>query len=237
MEILADYHTHTIYSHGKGTIEDNVKVAIEKNIKTIGISDHGYKHIAYGVKYDSIAKMREEIDKLNEKYKEIEILLGMECNILDDKGNIDLDDKIEGMLDYTMAGYHFGSKPTCIKSALDHAFNYLKFKNWCKDYNTNAVVNAIKNNNLFIVTHPGDKGDVYIEEVAKAAISKNTFLEINSHHGYLNVDQLNKIKNTGVEFVIGSDAHRPEHIGNFEKAIKIAEEAKLDFNLIKNIKI
>ena len=25
MEILADYHTHTIYSHGKGTIEDNVK--------------------------------------------------------------------------------------------------------------------------------------------------------------------------------------------------------------------
>lgn len=71
MEILADYHTHTIYSHGKGTIEDNVKVAIEKNIKTIGISDHGYKHIAYGVKYDSIAKMREEIDKLNENIKKL----------------------------------------------------------------------------------------------------------------------------------------------------------------------
>ena len=30
MEILADYHTHTVYSHGKGTIEDNVKVAISK---------------------------------------------------------------------------------------------------------------------------------------------------------------------------------------------------------------
>ena len=33
MEILADYHTHTVYSHGKGSIEDNVKVAISKGIK------------------------------------------------------------------------------------------------------------------------------------------------------------------------------------------------------------
>ena len=48
MEILADYHTHTVYSHGKGSIEDNVKVAISKGIKTIGISDHGYKNVAYG---------------------------------------------------------------------------------------------------------------------------------------------------------------------------------------------
>ena len=45
MKILADYHTHTIYSHGKGTIEDNVKVAILKGIETIGISDHGYGHL------------------------------------------------------------------------------------------------------------------------------------------------------------------------------------------------
>ena len=81
MEILADYHTHTVYSHGKGSIEDNVKVAISKGIKKIGISDHGYKNVAYGVKIDDFEKMREEIDILNEKYKnQIEILLGVECN-------------------------------------------------------------------------------------------------------------------------------------------------------------
>ena len=59
MEILADYHTHTVYSHGKGSIEDNVKVAISKGIKKIGISDHGYKNVAYGVKIDDFEKMRE----------------------------------------------------------------------------------------------------------------------------------------------------------------------------------
>ena len=107
MEILADYHTHTVYSHGKGTIEDNVKVAISKGIKTIGISDHGYKNIAYGVKIDDFKKMREEVDILNEKYKDqIKILLGVECNILDNKGNIDLTENIAQYFDYVMAGYH-----------------------------------------------------------------------------------------------------------------------------------
>ena len=86
MNILADYHTHTIYSHGRGTIEDNVVEAIKKGIKTIGISDHGYKHLGFGIKLKDLMKMREEVDLLNDKYKDINILLGMECNILDIKG-------------------------------------------------------------------------------------------------------------------------------------------------------
>ena len=57
--------------------------------------------------------MREEVDILNEKYKDqIKILLGVECNILDNKGNIDLTENIAQYFDYVMAGYHFGSVPT-----------------------------------------------------------------------------------------------------------------------------
>ena len=41
--------------------------------------------------------------------------LGVECNILDDKGNIDFDEKLDTAFDYVMAGYHFGSKPTGAK--------------------------------------------------------------------------------------------------------------------------
>ena len=51
----------------------------------------------------------------------IKILLGVESNILDDKGNIDYDDKIGDVLDYVMAGYHFGSKPTNVKALINHA--------------------------------------------------------------------------------------------------------------------
>jgi len=138
MQILADYHTHTVNSHGKGSIEDNVKEAISKGIKTIGISDHGYKHMTYGVKIKNLYMMREEIDKLNLKYTDIDILLGMECNILDENGNIDMNEKVEDILDYVMAGYHFASVPTSIKSMLNHCNNYTIKSEKSKEYNTNA---------------------------------------------------------------------------------------------------
>ena len=237
MQILADYHTHTKYSHGKGTIEENVLEAISKGIKTIGISDHGYKHLAYGIKLNDIYKMKEEIDKLNEKYSNIEILLGMECNILDSYGNIDINDKIIENCDYIMAGYHFASTPTSLKSTLNHCNNYMIKNKKAKDYNTKAIINAMKNNDIFIITHPGDKGDVYIEEIAKVAKNTDTRLEINSSHGFLNSNQLVKIKSIGNKFIIGSDAHVPQNVGNFDLAMKIIKEASVDLSLIENIKI
>lgn len=235
MQILADYHTHTIYSHGKGTIEENVKVAISKGIKTIGISDHGYKHMTYGVKAKDIAKMREEIDKLNEKYSEINILLGMECNILDEKGNIDISDKFESYLDYIMAGYHFGSTPKNLKGIINHFDNFTVRSERAKEHNTNAIINAMRNNDIFIITHPGDKGDVYIEEIAKAAKQTDTRLEINSSHGFLNVEQLKTIKHLENKLIVGSDAHVPKNVGNFKLAMDIIREADIDTKLIENI--
>lgn len=237
MQILADYHTHTKYSHGKGTIEENVLEAISKGIKTIGISDHGYKHLAYGIKLNDIYKMREEIDKLNEKYSNIKILLGMECNILDSYGNIDINDKIIENCDYIMAGYHFASTPTSLRSMLNHCNNYTVKNEKAKEYNTNSIINAMKNNDIFIITHPGDKGDVYIEEIAKVAKDTDTRLEINSSHGFLNKNQLIKIKNIGNKFIIGSDAHIPQNVGDFDLAMKIIKEAKVDLSLIENITI
>lgn len=237
MQILADYHTHTVYSHGKGTIEDNVKEAISKGIKTIGISDHSYKHMTYGVKIKDIYKMRQEVDKLNLKYSNIDILLGMECNILDENGNIDINDEVSKLLDYVMAGYHFGSSPTSLKSMLNHCNNYVLKNEKSKEYNTNAIINAMRNNDIFIITHPGDKGDVYIEEIAKVAKDTDTRLEINSSHSYLNASQLKQIKHIGNKFIIGSDAHRPENVGNFELAMKNIREANLDLSLVENIKL
>lgn len=238
IEVIADYHTHTIYSDGKGTIEQNVVSAIEKKLETIGISDHGYKHMGFGVKYNLFEKMRYEIDLMKDKYQNIEILLGVECNILDDKGNIDIDEKIFSYFDYLMAGYHFGSRPTKWSRGLrNHFNNYVKpFKAFEREYNTNALINAMKNNDIFILTHPGDKGDVYIEEVAKVAVETNTLMEINSHHRNLSVEQLNAIKSIDVKFVLGSDSHTPQGIGDFNRAIERAKLAEVDIDKIINIR-
>ncbi len=68
MILLGDYHTHTIYSHGWGTIEDNVKVAVKKGLKQIAITDHGFDHRMFGVNRKVIGEMREEVERLKKIY-------------------------------------------------------------------------------------------------------------------------------------------------------------------------
>ena len=238
LKVVADYHTHTIYSDGKGTIEQNVKSAIDKGLEIIGISDHGYKHMGFGVKYNLFEKMRYEIDLMKEKYPQIKILLGVECNILDDRGNIDIDDKILGYFDYVMAGYHFGSMPTrWTRGMRNHFNNYFKpLKSLEKAYNTRALINAMRNNDIFVLTHPGDKGDVDIIEVAKAAQETKTYMEINSHHKNLSIEQLTLIKNIDVEYILGSDSHLPNHVGDFTNALERAISAGVDIDKIVNVR-
>ncbi len=237
-KVFADYHTHTIYSDGKGTIEQNVQSAIEKGLEVIGISDHGYKHMGFGVKYENFEKMRYEVDLMKEKYPQIEILLGVECNILDDRGNIDLDDKIVKYFDYVMAGYHFGSMPTSLLRGIrNHFNNYFKpLKSFEVDYNTRALVNTMKNNDIFVLTHPGDKGDVDIIEVAKVSLETKTYMEINSHHKNLSVEQLNLIKDMDVKYILGSDAHSPHDVGNFSSALERVFLAGIDIDKIANVR-
>ena len=225
MKIIADYHTHTIYSNGKngkrkhaiGTIEENVQEAIKKGLKTIGISDHSYRHL------------------LNEKYKEIEILLGIECNILDNKGTIDMDDKIREQLDYVLAGYHFASEPTSLRCLLNHGDNFLLKTKRSRRYNTDAIVNAMKNNDIFMITHPGDKGDVYIEEIAEEAKKRNIILEINSSHAHLNAEQLKQIAKYENRLMIGSDAHKPFMVGNFSLGLETVKNSGIDIKRVENI--
>lgn len=237
MKIFADYHTHTIYSDGKTTIKENVEQAIKQGLEIIGISDHGYKHMGFGVKYEKYPYIREEIDKLQEQYKDIKILMGIECNILDDKGSIDIDERILSFVDYVMAGYHFGSTPKNIRGLKNHAFNYIKpLKNKEIDYNTKALINAMKQNDLFILTHPGDKGYVNIEEIAKVAVQTNTVLEINERHHNLTYDQLIRIKDYDLKYVISSDAHKKEHIGVVDNAISRVIKANVPKERIINVK-
>ncbi len=237
MKAFAEYHSHTNCSDGKASMEQMVDEAARLGYEIYGISDHGYKHQFFGVKYDDYPKMREELDRLQEKYPSMKLLLGVEANILDDRGNIDVDDKILGLVDYVMAGYHFGSKPQNLRGLRNHFNNYTKvFGKREKEYNTRALIEAMRNNDLFILTHPGDKGMIDTLEVAKAAHETNTILEINAHHDNLSLRQLMEVKNIDIKFSVGSDAHRPEHLKYISQAIDRAQMAGIDPSRIINVK-
>ncbi len=235
MKITGDYHTHTLYSHGKGTIEDSVKSAIEKGLKTLAISEHGPGHILFGVNRTKLKALKAEIISLRVKYPELHLKFGLEANILNVDGDLDVDDALISELDFLMAGYHFGSMPRAnhiLRDLYFHLSNLLvkwlpMLKKGCVKRNTQATVNAINRYPLFAITHPGAKGPLDIHQVAKAAFLKGTLLEINSHHGHLTVDHITLAKSHQVKFIINSDAHQPDHIGCCEEGVKRALAAGL----------
>ena len=50
MILTADYHTHTPYSHGKNTVMENAVAAQKLSLKAVGITDHGFNHIIFGLR-------------------------------------------------------------------------------------------------------------------------------------------------------------------------------------------
>jgi putative hydrolase len=237
-----DIHTHTTFSHGKGTIEDNVKEAVAKGLTTIGISDHGPGHLTYGVKRKKFSLMRKEIQRLEPIYPQINILLGVEANIINPSGKLDIHNEEWDYFDYVIAGYHYGilgEKP--LHAIKIHTINYCSSR-WVKNreikqkrINTDLVVKALYENNIKVLTHPGDKGQFDLLEIAKACVATNTLMEISNWHEAPLVEGLKECAKTDVSFIISSDAHLPKRVGTFSKGLQRAFEAGIDPERIVNI--
>ncbi len=240
-KIKWDLHTHTTYSHGKGSIEDNVKVAVKKGLSKIAISDHGPGHVSYGIKRAKIKDMRRDIENIKNKYPEIEILLGVEANVINKSGAIDLTDEEKELFDVILAGYHygaFGEQPG--HDLRIHAENYVlnkvgKTTPKLKKENTDLMIKAIYENEILAITHPGDKYDIFIEEVAKACEDRGVWMEINNSHPFLTVETIAKCAEYDVSFVIGSDAHVPHKVGCCENAAWRIKEAGIDPARVVNL--
>ncbi len=106
--MVYDHHTHTTYSHGKGSIADNVRVAAAKGLKSIAITDHGPGHMTYGLDRAKIPQMRAEIAALKKEFPDMEILLGVEANTMRIEPYIDVPASERGDYNILLAGYHYG---------------------------------------------------------------------------------------------------------------------------------
>lgn len=241
LKLVADYHTHTRFSHGKGDIEDNVQAAIRMGLSTVGITDHGYGHMGFGIRKSDLPIMKEKIMVLRGRYPDIEILLGVEANILDPDGTIDVAEDDLEYLDILLAGYHFGSAPKGFSGIRYHAANFSARAGFrssrCEELNTEAFCNAMLRYPINILTHPGSKGPVNINRVAETAAQRGVWLEINSHHGYLTCDQIQTAAAYDVRFVVSSDAHRPEDVGQCGAGLKRALEAGLSPERLVNYRM
>jgi putative hydrolase len=240
--LLYDWHTHTTFSHGTGSIEDNVRVAARVGLCGIGITDHGPGHLFFGVKRSRLAGMRADIETLKAQNPEIEIYMGVEANIIDASGRLDLSPSEFELFDYVIAGYHygaFGANPLamCVchaENIICNAVGFLSRRAIVK--NTEMVEKAVHVNDIKILTHPGDKGSVDIFAVARACAETDTLFEINARHKSMTAEALRIAARSDVKFAVSSDAHSPERVGETARAIRLMEDAGLDIERVVNMR-
>lgn len=240
MEIFADYHTHTTFSHGKGTIEENVLVAISKGLKEVAITDHGLSHIAYGLKKSRVKEARGIVDALNQKYGEkINVLFGIEANLISIDGDIDVYPEFKSYFDIVLLGYHNLARFNT--GSLKHFVWDARWSGHRRDskyveISTNAFIKAIEKNHVDMLSHPSDPVTVNMEQLAKACAKTGTCIEINCKHKSMSVETLQTAMKAGAKFVINTDAHKACDVGEFAYGIDLAQKANIPKELIINAK-
>ena len=239
--LLFDWHTHTVHSkvgpylHGKGSIKDNARAAYDRGLKELAITDHGPSDF-YGLDLSSVAAMRREIAEAEAEFPGLKIWLAVEADIVDSENGLDVAPGEFSLFDFVNAGYHY--VPKCRMIA-----NWLAFhlpipagaREKLRAQNTARIIKALKNNNIRILTHPGDKAPVDEHLIAKACEETNTLVEINARHKHPNEDDLKIYASYDVSFAISSDAHKPEYVGRYAESLRLAISAGIDPKRIVNI--
>lgn len=241
MKLTVDYHTHTTYSHGKGSILDNALAAKKADLSAIAITDHGFSHPAYGMRRRKLDKMRRECDEAT-KLTGVNVYLGIESNLLGVSGKTDVKVSDYDKLDVFLAGIH----RFILYDTIGEWFSLLGANYFTRlfkkdpsaaliERNTKVYINAIKNNPIDVLTHPGYLVFANAEEVAKCCRDYGTLFEINSRKTHLSDDDWVKVINTGVDFIVDSDAHVPENVANANFAFDLIKRLNIPLSRIKNI--
>jgi putative hydrolase len=159
------------------------------------------------------------------KIRGIILFKGVELNIMNDSGGVDLSVKHIKDLDFVMAGFH----DAC-------------FTPESKETNTRAMIAALANPYVDCISHPGNPTfPVDYEEIVKAAARFGKALEINNSSfkvrkgSFENCETIARLcKQYNCRISCGSDAHYWSDVGNFETARAVIIGAGINENQLIN---
>lgn len=224
-KIKIDLHIHTNVSpHAYSSLEENITSAQKKNMEIIAITNHGpalpdSPHWFY---LNNMGVIPEYVGKLR-------ILKGVEANILNIDGELDINERIIKISDIILAGFH-------------KVVEYGEYNNI--DKNTKAMLNVIKSNKVDIIVHLGNPTfPVQYEEIVRCAKENSVALEVNNtsllgrarEGSYVNCKKMLQLaKEMGCFISLGSDAHISFDVGNLEKSIELLNELEYPKDLIIN---
>lgn len=226
MEIKLDVHTHTIASgHAFSTLQEMAQAAADKKLQILGITEH-----APGIPGTCAPIYFRNLHVVPRRMYGVELLLGAELNILDYQGTVDLGEAYFPMLDIKIAGIHS-----------------LCYTPGTPDENTSAMIGAIRNPHVNIISHPGDgTALLHFEPIVQAAKTYHTLLEINNSSlnpvrkkekaRANNLQILSLCKQYEVPVILGSDAHISFDIARYDHIYELLQLTEFPEALIVNDK-
>lgn len=237
MKFQGDYHTHTVASDGKATVLDMVTAAKDKGLREIAITDHGFGKIFWGLRKK---KFEHQIGEIESARAELPTLLGIEGNLMNCRGKIDIKPNVREKLDIVLFGVHVN-----VRFSLGAMFTFL-FPNllWAflhftprfqRRYNTKLVRRAIENNEIDVWTHPNKYFKIDVIEVAKVCMARGTLIELNGKRIHFRPIDFERMSKLGCKFIINSDAHKPRRVGDFARAEEFLKNCEYDPKTIINL--
>ncbi len=222
MWLAADLHVHSMASgHAYSTIAENARAGKERGLSAIAITDHGpampgAPHLYH---FGNMKVLPPEIEGLR-------VLHGVEANVLDAEGRLDVPELYLARLDIVLAGLHTLCSP-----------------NGSVAENTRMLVKAIENPWIDVIVHPGNpEYAVDLEQVVQAAAACGTALEINNSS--LTTSRMGSACNCqtvarlavryGARLIVGTDSHYHVHVGDFSQAVALLAEAGVPEELVVN---
>ena len=223
-DIKGDLHMHTTASDGAATIEQMAIAARERGLKYIAITDHSKRvSMANGLDAIRLRKHWEDIRRIRETISGIEILCGIECDILED-ATMDLPDDVLAEADWVIAVLHYGLKQP-------------------GDQIMKRLMTAVTNPHVDIIGHCTGRmigrregADINFSELLKAAADNQVMMEINAHPSRLDLDDIHAAaaKDLGIPIVISTDSHSVNGFEVLEYGVDQARRAGLTKDDVAN---
>lgn len=224
MTPLLDLHTHTIASgHAYSTIQEMAQAAAQKGLQILGITEH-----APSLPGACNAIYFRNLHVVPREMYGVRLLMGVELNILDYTGRLDLDEHHYRCCDLRIAGMHI-----------------LCWQGGTRLQNTDGMLTAIHNPWTHIISHPGDgTAELTYEPIVLAARNTQTLLEINSSSMIPlrgkkaaipnNLEILRLCRKYDVPVILGSDAHISFSIADYRYALPLLAETDFPDELVMN---
>jgi len=208
-------------------------------LKQIAITDHGFNHEFFGIKRKQIPQLQEDI--LNAKeITGVDILLGVEANIISLDGDIDVKEEDYEFLDILAMGYHRLVKTPTLKDKflLNWANGFDKIFKPSKERinrNTTAFLKTLDKYPLDVITHLNYGFETDTIAIAKMAKQKGVLLELNGKRINFTEEEIDIMVSEGVKFIVSSDAHRPERVGEVNNAMNLIYRKNIPLSQVVNV--